>query len=123
MPNGSIQQMIQGFVLMVTATLAAIIVGWQGGKLLEYFYSGNFLPSAVVAAAQYMPDGSANPVFEAMSGLGVTVYYVNLFYGLDFFLGILGVLLFLQGFVKYQSSEGYAAQFSPPRGRRMRRRG
>ena len=122
MPTGSFQQMVIGFSLMITAMLSGIIMSWYGGQLMDGFYNNDYIPASVIAYA----SANGNPVYAGMSGLGVEVYFVNLFYALCFFCGILGVLLFYQGFVKYQSAENYGAQFSSGGdgggGGRMRRR-
>jgi hypothetical protein len=105
MPTGSFQQMVIGFTLMVTAALTGVIMAWYPGQVLDAFYNNQYMPQSLIDNILASPAGAA--VYNGMSGLPVTVYYVNLYYGLDFFLGILGVLLFYQGYVKYQSAEGY----------------
>ena len=126
MPTGSFQQYTIGFTLMVTAILAGIILSWIGGQLIDGFYGTAMMPQSAIDYASHGFGGvGTNPVYEAMSGLPVTVYFVNLFYFLCFALPVIGVMLFWQGFVKYQSAEGYAGQFDSSGGsggRRMRRR-
>lgn len=124
MPTGSFQQYTIGFSLMVVAILSGIILSWLGGQLIDGFYGTQMMPQSVIDYASHGFGGvGTNPVYEAMSGLPTVVYMVNLFYALCFFLPILGVLLFWQGFVKYQSAEGYAGQFdNSSGGGRLRRR-
>jgi len=110
MATGSFQQMVIGFTLMVTAMLTGVIMAWYPGQLLDAFYNNQYMPQLLIDNILASPAGAA--VYNGMSGLPVEVYFVNLYYGLDFFLGILGVLLFYQGFVKYQSAEGYGAAVS-----------
>ena len=107
MPTGSFQQYVIGFSLMLVAILSGVIMSWVGGQLMDGFYSNNLngqplVPPSLIAYA-------ASPFYTATSGLGTEVYFVNLFYALCYFLPILGVLLFWQSFVKYQSAETYGA--------------
>lgn len=126
MATGSFQMYAVGFSLMVTAILAGIILSWLGGQIIDGFYGDDFMPDSVVDYASHGPGGvGTNPVYEAMHGLPVIVYFVNAFYLLCFALPVLGVMLFWQGFVKFQSAEGYAGQFDTSGGGgggRMRRR-
>jgi TRAP-type C4-dicarboxylate transport system permease small subunit len=103
MPTGSFQQFMVGFSLMVVAILTGIFLSWIGGQLIDGFYGNNYMPASVIAYAQN------TDFYQGTSGMGVTVYFVNLYYALCFFLPILSVLLFWQGFVKYQSSDSYAS--------------
>jgi hypothetical protein len=125
MPTGSFQQMVIGFSLMVTAMLSGIIMSWYGGQLIDGFYSGQYIPQPIINGILASPAGAT--VYNGMSGLSTEVYAVNLFYALCFFCGILGLLLFYQGFVKYQSAEGYGVSIGGSvqgnsGGGRMRRR-
>ena len=125
MPTGSFQQMVIGFSLMVTAMLTGVIMAWYPGQILDAFYNNQYMPQTLINNILANPAGAA--VYNGMSGLSAEVYYVNLFYALDFGLGILGILLFYQGFVKYQSAEGYGiavggAGGDSGRGRISRRR-
>jgi hypothetical protein len=124
MPTGSFQQFMVGFSLFLVAILTGVIMSWCGGMLIDGFYSNSLnghalVPDSVIAYA-------ASPVYNDMSGLGTTVYYVNLFYFLCYLLPILGVVLFYQALVKYQSAEYYGSMFAAPSdtdtSRRRRRR-
>ena len=123
MPTGSFQQYVIGFSLFLVAILTGIIMSWCGGQLIDGFYANNLngqqlVPDSVLAYA-------ASPVYNDMAGLGTTVYYVNLFYALCYFLPIMGVVFLYQALVKYQSAEYYGSMFAPApadTGRRRRRR-
>ena len=99
-------------------------MSWCGGMLIDGFYSNSLngqplVPDSVIAYA-------ASPIYNDMSGLGTTVYYVNLFYALCYFCPIMGVVFLYQALVKYQSAEYYGSMFAAPSntdtGRRRRRR-
>lgn len=126
MPTGSFQQYVVGFTLFLVAVLTGIVMSWMGGQLIDGFYGNQLngqqlVPSSLIAYA-------ASPVYDDMSGLGATTYFVNLFYLLCYVLPILGVALLWQSLVKYQSAEYYGMYFAPAadgagrRGRRRRRR-
>ena len=128
MPTGSFQQYVVGATLLFVAILSGIIMSWIGGQLIDGFYTNQLnghalVPDSLIAYAQ-------GPFYTATSGLGVTVYYVNLFYALCYLLPILGMFMLWQSLVKYQSAEYYGSMFASgddgggntSGGRRRRRR-
>lgn len=125
MPTGSFQQYVVGATLFLVAILSGIIMSWVGGQLIDGFYSNSLngqplVPPSLIAYAQ-------GPFYSATSGLGVTLYFVNLFYLLCYALPILGAFMLWQSLVKYQSAEYYGGMFASADedstgGRRRRRR-
>ena len=124
MPTGSFQQFMVGFVLLIVAILCGILMSWIGGQIIDGFYWNNLngqplVSDSLIAYAQ-------SPFYTATTGLKEEVYFVNLFYALCYFLPILGVLLFWQSFVKYQSTDSVSSvgtgDSGQGRGRLRRRR-
>jgi hypothetical protein len=103
MATGSAQQFLIGFSLMLVAILTGIILSWVGGQIIDGLYGGNYMPASVISYA------SGTDFYQKTSTMPVEIYFINLYYAMCFALPILGVLLFWQSFVKYQSASVYAS--------------
>lgn len=122
MPNASFQQYVVGFTLMTVAILSGIIMSWIGGQIIDGFYWNNLNGAPIVPAS--LIAYAASPFYTTTSNMAEEVYFINLFYALCYFLPILGVLLFWQSFVRYQSTDaiGTIGSVDYDSGRRRRRR-
>lgn len=127
MPTGSFQQYVVGATLFFVAILIGIVMSWMGGQLIDGFYA-NSLNGQQLVPQSLIDYASKGAFYGETSGLGVTLYFVNLFYALCYAIPLIGCALLWQSLVKYQSAEYYGSMFASggddggDGGRRRRRR-
>jgi hypothetical protein len=119
--NGAIATWIGNGRNLLASLILALVLFWQGGKLILFFVGPNFMPSGIVT------NPLTNPVYQAMtsSGNGASVFFINLFYFCCYF--IIGAALWtfilspvLNATIFAQTAGGDRKDRVRPRRRRQR---
>ena len=114
--NGAIATWIGNGRNWLASTLLALILFWQGGKLIEMFVSPNLIPSGILT------NSASNPVYQAMMvpSNNLSMYLIDLFYFCVYF--IIGAALWTFILSPVLNATIFAQTPSVDRGDRVRLR-